>query len=138
MNLEFLIIGLIMAAVSAYLIGEPFFRPQVEDVLDKWDVVSATATDRDSVFVTLGEIEFDYRMQKLTQDDYQSLKNNYQRQAVAVIKQDRPEPADQTLPADADNDDLEQQIEREIALEMERLAQAAGKSGGAKDNIRKH
>lgn len=41
---------------------------------------------KDLILGTLGEIEFDYHMDKLSKEDYQTLKNNYAHIAVEVLK----------------------------------------------------
>jgi hypothetical protein len=38
------------------------------------------------MLATLGEIEFDYHMKKLSEEDYRELKNNYSGTALQILK----------------------------------------------------
>ncbi len=42
-----------------------------------------------SVYKTLGEIEFDYKMNKLSEKDYKRLNNLYRQKAVNLLKEEK-------------------------------------------------
>ncbi len=41
--------------------------------------------EKDLLMNTLSEIEFDYQMKKLSEEDYHSLKNSYAKAALAIL-----------------------------------------------------
>lgn len=71
------------------LIGFPLFRGSNAELLEETrPVKSNIARNKEIVMSTLGEIEFDYHMKKLSDEDYQTLKNNYAGAAVAIMKEE--------------------------------------------------
>ncbi|MDN5348058.1 MAG: hypothetical protein PWP65_1622 [Clostridia bacterium] len=89
MNTAALILTVVMIAVVAYLIAAPLFRPAAAkspagglpaaegDVLEQ---------EKGSAFTALAEIEFDYRMQKLSEEDYRALRQQYKSRAIKLLK----------------------------------------------------
>jgi hypothetical protein len=91
-----IVVNLLMAVVAAALIGFPFLGKgrRREYLLESMDDQVDT---REVVFSALGEIEFDYQMKKLSDEDYQELKEGYQSKALAVL-----EAEDQSLEEEAE------------------------------------
>ena len=91
-----IVVNLLMVVVAAALIGFPFLGKGRggEYLLESKDDQVYT---REVVFSALGEIEFDYQMKKLSDEDYQELKEGYQSKALAVL-----EAEDKSLDEDAD------------------------------------
>lgn len=92
--------NLLMVLVAAVLVGYPFwfkkkkgngFSRSIDDQVDR----------RELLFSALGEIEFDYRMKKLSDFDYQELKAGYQKQALAVL--------------DKEDEMLDKELDKELA-----------------------
>lgn len=81
------ILGMLIVLVALYFIAAPFLSenepmpaaaiPKDEDGFEK---------QKESVFTTLNELEFDFRMKKISEDDYRVLKNKYKSQAISVLK----------------------------------------------------
>lgn len=82
------VLGLLVVLVALYFIAAPYLEeenelivmaaaPQDENVIEK---------QKESIFTTLNELEFDYRMKKISDEDYKILKNKYKSQAVTVLK----------------------------------------------------
>ena len=82
--------NLLMVVLAAALIGYPFLaKHRRNDVLPE---NSKSGLDRKEIlFSALGEIEFDYKMNKINDEDYRELKAGYQREALKVL--DREEEA---------------------------------------------
>ncbi len=82
--------NLLMVVLAAALIGYPFLvKQRKNDVLTE---NSESGLDRKEIlFSALGEIEFDYKMNKINDEDYRELKAGYQREALKVL--DREEEA---------------------------------------------
>lgn len=59
-----------------------------------------------SVYKTLGEIEFDYKMNKLSEKDYKRLNNLYRQKAVNLLKEEKEKSED---------------IDKEIEYKLSRL-----------------
>jgi hypothetical protein len=80
-----LVANLLMVAVAAALIGYPVLAKN-----RSWE--TAVASDevevnrKELLFSALGEIEFDYQMNKLNDEDYKELKGGYQQEALAVLE----------------------------------------------------
>jgi len=81
------LINLLMVLVAAALIGYPFIlkdrRRSIAGVGNE-----AAVDNRELLFSALGEIEFDYQMKKLSDEDYRQLKAGYQEQALAVLEKE--------------------------------------------------
>lgn len=117
MNMAALLLGLVLVGTALYLVASPLFRPVPEGAWEEeTDERAALKRDKESVFTTLGEIEFDYQMKKLSPEDYQALKNMYKRRAVYVLK---AEEESRTVGSGMDRASLEAEVEREIEAEIE-------------------
>lgn len=112
------ILGLLIVLVSLYFIAAPYLAEPIEaaaGIQDENDVEK----QKESIFTTLNELEFDFRMKKISEEDYKVLKNKYKSQAVTVLKSE--EEIDgligrKTLKIDSNTaKQMEQEIEQEIA-----------------------
>lgn len=79
--------NLLMVLLAVALIGMPLIKR------NKYKINFAgepgeQASRKELVFSALGEIEFDYRMDKLDDEDYEELKAGYQTEALAVLDQE--------------------------------------------------
>lgn len=112
-----LVVGLALVAVVAYLVGYPLVRvePEPSGLESEWDEEEQLEKRREAIFTTLGEIEFDYQMGKLSQADYEALSREYKRQAVQVLQEEERE-----LEGSSPGGSLEAEVEREIEAEIER------------------
>lgn len=119
-----LVLGVLVVMASVFLVGYPLIKDEEEvKSLDRsldYDAEDSLEKQKESVFITLGEIEFDYRMKKLSKEDYEKLKAMYKRQAVALLKAEEQE---LDLIDDGDMEDLEKELEKEIEQEIEREVQ---------------
>ena len=81
---------LILVVVGA-LVLLPLVRDNTEEsgsilkILEETDSLGKT---KDAVFTTINEIEFDYKMKKLSDDDYIQLKNEYKQRALEILHEE--------------------------------------------------
>ena len=70
------------------LILFPFLRksPQVQLAGDSGDSHPLLLQQKDAIYAAIKELDFDYHMGKLSQEDYQSLRVSYEQQAVELLK----------------------------------------------------
>jgi hypothetical protein len=90
-NAVFGIYSSIILVVVLFLVGFPLFRKAKTTEDDKWwegELVSELEKDKATVFTNLNEIEFDFQMNKLSEDDYQILKEKHQRLAIQILKEE--------------------------------------------------
>ena len=108
------IISILFTAILAlgclFLILSPLF---------KWDsYLQFTAKGQDlagtkeSLLTTLNELEFEYKMDKISHSDYKSLKKQYEEQVAIIMKEE-----EQEVTHTVDND-LMAEVEKEIEAQM--------------------
>ena len=83
-----LVIGLIMIAGAIAIIGYPLIQKDIHNLKVKptKNIPLGYEQQKEIVMSSLGEIEFDFNMHKLTVDDYQELKALYKEKAVQLLK----------------------------------------------------
>lgn len=77
----------LMVLLAVALIGMPFIKRNKYQMNFAGET-GEQASRKELLFSALGEIEFDYRMNKLDSEDYEELKAGYQREALAVLDQE--------------------------------------------------
>lgn len=111
-----IIAGFILFAMSIYLVGSPLFRKGDAPEFD-WDLVDEIPTremTKEMVFTALAEIEFDYQMGKMGEDDYNELKQKYQPRAVELLQ------AEEKVVIKHNGPTMEIEVEKELEEELER------------------
>jgi len=109
----------ILLAMTIYLVGFPLFRREEELELE-WEPALETAglsdqeAEKRAVFTALAEIEFDYQMGKMSENDYRELKEMLQPKAVELLQQE-----EKAVTRKRERD-LSSQIEEELEKELER------------------
>jgi len=83
-----LVIGLVMIAGAIAIIGYPLIQKDIHNskVKPAKNIPLGYEQQKEIVMSSLGEIEFDFNMHKLTVDDYQELKALYKEKAVQLLK----------------------------------------------------
>lgn len=114
----------IILIVILFLVGFPLIRKD-KATRDKWweeELVSDLEKDKEAVFTTLNEIEFDFQMKKLSEEDYQILKEKHQRLAVQILKEEEAQQVNvlareeegRAVVSEARKADVEAEIEAEL------------------------
>jgi hypothetical protein len=80
---------LILLAVLL-LIGFPYFRKPEEGegtVTPQRHRQRELLSQKESAYAAIKELDFDYRMGKLSDEDYKALRTQYEQQAISLLKQ---------------------------------------------------
>ncbi|HJV30602.1 MAG TPA: hypothetical protein VJ558_00305 [Bacillales bacterium] len=103
---------LILALGCLFLILSPLF---------KWDAfLNFTATGQDlsqtkeALFTTLNEIEFEYKMDKISHVDYKNLKKQYESQIAEIMKEEEYQ--------------IDNKVDKDLLAEVEREIEATIKN----------
>lgn len=129
MNPIVIIAGVILFAMVVYLVGSPLFRKEDIPEID-WELEGSEEGTKSAVFTTLAEIEFDYKMGKMSEEDYLELKQKYHPEAVALLQKEESRVTGKLRQKATANDielELEKELERELA-EIRRQAKEKQKS----------
>ncbi|WP_066060645.1 hypothetical protein [Neobacillus soli] len=108
------VISMVFTAVLAlsclFLILSPFFKwgPNLHAGTKNPDLVST----KEALLTTLNEIEFEYKMDKISYADYKNLKKQYESEVVSIMKEE-----EQMIEKDVDKD-LMAEVEKEIEAQM--------------------
>jgi hypothetical protein len=107
-----------LALICLFLIIAPFF---------KWDTfIQFSSKDQDitatkeALLTTLNEIEFEYKMDKISHADYKNLKRQYEIEVAKIMKEE-----DQFVDTCVDKD-LMAEVEKEIEAQMNDYAKKKG------------
>src|SRR3954467_5359666 len=99
-----------LALICLFLIIAPFF---------KWDTfIQFSSKDQDNaatkeaLLTTLNEIEFEYKMDKISHADYKNLKKQYETEVASIMKEE-----EQMIQSNVDKD-LMDEVEKEIEAQM--------------------
>lgn len=82
-----ILIMLLLLCVVAFFVGYPLIKPEYDSEEQNLAREKLKA-EKDAVMTTLNEIEFDYQMGKLAEDDYEMMKNKYQVTALEILKEE--------------------------------------------------
>ena len=117
-----LIVFLIVISVLVFTVIVYPLLKRVEDTEKKSSVKDQLAQlllQKESSYLDLKELELDYRMGKLSQQDYERLRSKLERASVALLKE--TEQLELGKPREKENkEEIDQQIEQEI-LRMRRI-----------------
>jgi hypothetical protein len=75
--------------------------------------------DKEVLFTTLNELEFEYKMHKLSESDYKKLKKQYEAQLAKILKEDEGK-----VTKNVDSS-IMAEVEREIQAKMKRSKEGA-------------
>jgi hypothetical protein len=82
------IIGICLAILTAIFVGYPFFQKQQRKVSFALNHRAQELEARKAeIYAAIRDIDFDYRMGKLSQDDYETLRDQYKAEAISMMKQ---------------------------------------------------
>lgn len=117
------IISMLLTAVFAlgclYLVLMPLFKE--DSFLDHTKKNQSNGATKEALLTTLNEIEFEYKMEKLSESDYRQLKKQYETQVAKLMREE------ETSPRRAIDSDLMAEVEREIEASMQKRRKGEGK-----------
>jgi hypothetical protein len=100
----------ILALACLFLILSPLFKWDAYlQVVSKGEDIGAT---KEALLTTLNEIEFEYKMDKISQADYKNLKKQYETEVAIIMKEE-----EQQMQTNVDKD-LMDEVEKEIEAQM--------------------
>ena len=118
MNYVFLIAGSLVILTCVYFIISPFFTAS-EEADTKVEGADEELT-LDQVYGEVNELEMDYLMKKITTEDFEKLKEQYQLLAAAMLKEEKDKKKT------AGSKKLADEAEAEILNELRKLRQQKG------------
>jgi hypothetical protein len=99
----------ILALACLFLILSPLFKWDTYlQVSSKGKDISAT---KEALLTTLNEIEFEYKMDKISHADYKNLKKQYETEVASIMKEE------EIMQTNIDKD-LMDEVEKEIEAQM--------------------
>ncbi|WP_210365892.1 hypothetical protein [Bacillus sp. REN3] len=121
---EISVISMLVTAVLAlgclFLVLAPIF--QWNSLLTVKSHSNYAPSEKEVLLTTLNELEFEYKMEKLSTKDYIALKKQYEAQVAAVMKNEA-EPEKAKI-----DEDLLAEVEREIQQAMQQHKEEKGGS----------
>lgn len=80
-------IGILLAVLAALFIGYPIYRAQKYQLaFDSNHRASDLEAQKAEIYKAIKDIEFDYQMGKLSEEDYTELRDQYKTQAIEILK----------------------------------------------------
>ncbi|MDR7075092.1 hypothetical protein J2Y03_000080 [Neobacillus niacini] len=112
---EISIISMIFTAalvlICLFLVLAPFFS--FDSYLSFANKDQDSASNKEVLLSTLNELEFEYKMDKISHVDYKNLKKQYESQVVSIMKDE-----EEQMTSQAADKDLMAEIESEIEATM--------------------
>lgn len=114
-----MIASAVLVLVCMYLIISPFFKNELNLFQP---VIDLSAHDQKAALMTtLNEIEFEHKMQKVSDEDYKKLKKQYEVMLSDLLKDNQ-----QMVQKDVDHD-LLKEVEAEIESELRKRQEEQGR-----------
>jgi hypothetical protein len=108
-----------LVLICLFLVLAPFFT---------WDSYLHFATKgqdlvsyKESLLTTLNELEFEYKMDKISHEDYKNMKKQYEAQVVAIMKEEEVELSNNKI-----DKDIMAEVESEIEATMKSYQKKKG------------
>jgi len=100
----------VLALGCLFLVLTPFFK--MDGYLKLGTQIPEAASTKEALLTTLNEIEFEYKMDKISDKDYKVLKRQYESQIASLMKEEEQQSFK------AVDKDLMDEVEREIEVTM--------------------
>lgn len=84
--MEVIVIAAIVVAVLAFM-AYPLFSQRIEEPGAAADALDSLVAQRDSAYDAIRDLDFDYQMGKLSQQDYELLRDKYKVRAAQLLQQ---------------------------------------------------
>lgn len=108
---------LISAAVLVFIFRPLFTDQEAIEQASKQEIKRRQLLEnREMIYEAIRELDFDYRMGKVEEDDYKTTRARYQARAVEIMKAlDKTNGRAESISASAPSKSIDDQIEQEIA-----------------------
>lgn len=116
-----IVIDILLLALCGFLVIYPFFIKSTDETKRTASLKEKLQRDKEAIFKTLSEIEFDYHMGKIAKEDYEELKSRYAKEASLILKAYNELLRDKKQSNLEDKTQVERDIEKEIEEELKRL-----------------
>ena len=81
------VIALSLAVLAAIFIGYPFYQARTRQIaFDSNSKLEDFEARKNELYTAIKDIDFDYQMGKLSEEDYQELRQKYKAEAVELLK----------------------------------------------------
>lgn len=118
-----LVIALLLSGVAIFAVTWPLLKKGPTPVLVEDDRLVELLHRKDQVMTSIKELEFDYHVGKLSEEDYQMYDQRLRRQAVGLLQQiEKVAPESASLDASLERDILRK---RKVASDAHSAARAA-------------
>ncbi|MGM0900036.1 MAG: hypothetical protein ACQEXB_02790 [Bacillota bacterium] len=114
-----MILTAILALVCLFLVAAPYFS--WSGLFNDEAVGEIPVNSKEVLLTTLNELEFEHKMDKLSDTDYHQLKKQYEIQVTKIMKEERSSNAKM-------DDNLMAEVEREIAEATRNYRKQKGES----------
>jgi len=108
-----------LALIALFLVLAPFFKLDTFIQIGSKD--QDLVTTKQALLTTLNEIEFEYKMDKISHADYKNLKKQYETEVSKIMKEE-----EQQIVATNIDKDLMAEVEKEIEAQMNFYAKKKG------------
>ena len=116
--LEYILIIALILAAGCWIIN-PLFKPaRFNYIFDHQadDAVKQLEHRKEAAYATIRELEFDLNMGKLSEEDYRILREQYKLDAIRCLKEIDTLRMNQKITENLSEEDLEEEIERQVAF----------------------
>jgi hypothetical protein len=114
-----MIASAVLVLVCLYLVIAPFFKNESTEYQASIDI--SAHENKAALMTTLNEIEFEYKMSKISDEDYKKLKKQYELLIADLLKQE-----DKMVEQEMDQDVLKE-VEAEIEMELLKRKEEQGR-----------
>jgi len=115
-----MILTAILVLVCLFLVAAPYFN--WNGLFNEQTVEEIPVSSKEVLLTTLNELEFEHKMNKLSDTDYYHLKKQYEIQVTKIMKEEERSSSAKI------NDDLMAEVEREIEEATRNYRKQKGKS----------
>lgn len=123
MDYIYLIVSAIIVLICFYLIVSPFFKTEGTVARAGKKGEPDEAVTLETVYKAANELEMDFLMKKMTEQDFLQLKEQYQMLAADLIRQEKKQAASKV----DKKDKQDKEIELEILAELQNLRKQKGR-----------
>ncbi|GAV23629.1 hypothetical protein [Carboxydothermus pertinax] len=116
-----IVLDILLLGLCGFLVAYPFFLKTETEKTGTHSLKEKLLRDKEAVFKALSEIEFDFHMGKISEKDYEELKNRYMKEASLVMNAFNELIGEKKDRKSERVSSIERDIEKEIEEELRKL-----------------